>query len=209
MRGPLEPRLTGLRPRPIFGRRPVPPGRNRHLTRDWERAPTVANHSTAAYLRTLGLLLHLLALLLVTGAVLEVVATAWPPRPSLIQWRFGFEGLAAQGVPVTVLGFYLALVAAVLRRQRVGLALLGVLAGLAGAALLALTVVFALDAVQTFGALRLEVVAQVTLANVRAATLDLFGAVLLLVQTVLCFRARRWLKPAGPALIVGQTEQAS
>lgn len=141
-------------------------------------------------LHGLGWSLYCTALLFVASPALEVLATSYPFHPGAPTWRLAALGLLAQSLPVPVFGVLLALVAAVLLKQRAAQTAVSLLCGLGAAALLVGWVTFALDVLPLRRGVRPEALAGFDMTVARSALIMLYCAAVLVILAVLGMHGR-------------------
>jgi hypothetical protein len=150
-------------------------------------------------LRGLGWALYCTALLFVASPALEVLATSYPFHPGAPAWRLAALGLLAQSLPVPVFGVLLALVAAVLLKQRAAQTAVSLLCGLGAASLLAAFATFALDVLQLRRSVRPSALTGFDMTVSRSAFIMLYCAAVLVILAVLGMRRRGVSSQEGEA----------
>jgi hypothetical protein len=98
--------------------------------------------------RALTAALYGVAVLFVTNPIADVVLQTWPIRPAQAEWRYGTIGIGANYLASALLGMLLAVLAATWRGHLRILRVLGVLAVLGAATLVAASATFSLDVLQ-------------------------------------------------------------
>ncbi len=143
--------------------------------------------------RPLGWCLHSLGALLIVAPLLDLAAgvAALNPDQMSVPWRFGVAGLLSGALVLPLLGFGLMLVAtAILEQPRLSL-LLGVKTAVLAIAVLAILVVFGLDALQLRAQVVMGARRAFDMASLKALLTYGFEAVVLTVLSVNAFRIAR------------------
>lgn len=105
---------------------------------------------------SLGRALYLVAALLVVTPLLDVLSNVWPLAIGDLRWRYGTVGLLSGFLLTSLLGMALAVLTAVVLRQRRVLSVLSVLNLVAAVTLLAAAGLFVLDVLQVRGTVPVE-----------------------------------------------------
>lgn len=92
--------------------------------------------------------IYLFGVAFILTAAIDLFSTAWPMRPSEMQWRYGFLGLGGGYLQMPTLGLLLIAVGAILARNATLLRLAGIACLLFALALLVSMGVFGLDVLQ-------------------------------------------------------------
>lgn len=92
--------------------------------------------------------IYLFGVAFILTAAIDLFSTAWPMRPSELQWRYGFLGLGGGYLQMPTLGLLLIAVGAILARNATLLRIAGVACLLLGLALLISLGVFGIDVLQ-------------------------------------------------------------
>lgn len=119
--------------------------------------------------------LYPIGFLLLTVPLVDVALRAMPPQFGTLQWRFATVGLALGNMGTMVLGAGLLGLVAAIRENRKFLRVLGFAALVVAAILLAVVVLFALDALQMRGLVQPALKRQVLLSSAGAAFTASFG----------------------------------
>jgi hypothetical protein len=128
---------------------------------DVEPMPSVA--------RRLAPCLYLVAFILIVLPLFDAAMSTVPFRPGNVQWRFGAIGLLSSTLLTPGLGSLLAVVTAVTLQHVLVQRILAILSWVAAAAVLALLVLFTLDALQTRPMVRPEMRMAYIVASTTAA----------------------------------------
>lgn len=131
--------------------------------------------------RPLAWCLHAVGLLLCLAPLVDLAAGVGSVNPEAVPWRFGAAGLLSGALVLPMLGLCLVLVAAVVLDQLGLIRVLGGVAVLLFLVILAITVSFALDALQVRGQIRQEAKPAFDLATLKAAATYALEAMVLLV----------------------------
>lgn len=102
----------------------------------------------ARQLGAMGWPITIMAVLLVVTPLLQVAAALGSFRPDSVGWRFGAVGLLSGSLLTPLLGIFMAVLAAHLLGKRVLLRILSIIAMLAAMGVIAMLLLFALDALQ-------------------------------------------------------------
>ena len=141
--------------------------------------------------RPLGWCLHGLGVLLIVAPLLDLAAGVGSLNPGQVPWRFGAAGLLSGALVLPLLGFGLMLVAtAILDQPRLS-RLLGVKTAALVLVVLALLVVFGLDALQIRSQIRMDARRAFDLASLKAILTFGFETVVLAILSVSAFRIAR------------------
>jgi hypothetical protein len=119
--------------------------------------------------RRLAPCLYLVAFILIVVPLFDATMSTAPFRPGNVQWRFGAVGLLSSTLLTPGLGFLLAVVTAVTLQHVLMQRILAILSWVAVAAVLALLVLFTLDALQTRPMVRPEMRTAYIVASATAA----------------------------------------
>jgi hypothetical protein len=119
--------------------------------------------------RRLAPCLYLVAFILIVVPLFDAAISTLPFRPGNVQWRFGAIGLLSSTLLTPGLGFLLAVVTAVTLQHVLVQRVLAILSWVAVAAVLALLVLFTLDALQTRPMVRPEMRMAFIVASTTAA----------------------------------------
>lgn len=92
--------------------------------------------------------IYLFGVAFILTAAIDLFSTAWPMRPSEIQWRYGFLGLGGGYLQMPTLGLLLIAVGAILARNATLLRITGIVYLLFALVLLVSMGVFGLDVLQ-------------------------------------------------------------
>ncbi len=143
--------------------------------------------------RPLGWCLHGLGVLLIVAPLLDLVAgvAALNPDQMSVPWRFGVAGLLSGALVLPLLGFGLMLVATAILEQPGLSRLLGVKTAFLVIAVLAILVVFGLDALQLRAQIGMGARRAFDLASLKALLTYGFEAVVLAILSVNAFRIAR------------------
>ncbi|MCH7532009.1 MAG: hypothetical protein IIB36_09680 [Gemmatimonadetes bacterium] len=129
--------------------------------------------------RSVARAVYLVAILLVVGPLLDLVASVWPLSPTSVAWRFAATGLLSKALLVPLLGSLAAVVAALVLEHRRFLRLLSYANAGIAILLIGATIEFVLDTVQLRSGIAPEVTSEYDVAAVRAVVnLVLVGAAL-------------------------------
>ena len=112
--------------------------------------------------------LWIVGLTMILAPLADFLAGLGSPSPGAVPWRFGALGLLSTALLLPTLGLTLVLVAMVLRMQHRALKVLAIIAGLSAVTVIALIVVFGLDAIQVRGQVRQDVKRNFDLATLKA-----------------------------------------
>lgn len=157
--------------------------------------------------RTPAYLIFTLAAILPT---VELILAISPVKPSQVMWRFGAVGLFASAAAAPLIMLLLLYGLALFSEDRVVLYVIGVVAALGAAVLIASAGSFTLDALQMKRQVNPPAMTKFAVASVQALAKLLLQGVAAAVLSVSAFRAARALKrevarPArGSTLVVGQ-----
>lgn len=121
-----------------------------------------------------------IAALIIFDQIGQLAVTIFPLRFHTLQWRFGAYGQAIGFISSLLVADLILLVAATALEARGVLRGLGVLHAVLGVALLAVTLVFTLDAVQIRGMVKPELKGSVDFSAFRAAIIGVLTTALLL-----------------------------
>jgi len=102
-------------------------------------------------LRRLAIPAVVIGVLLVTFPVVELILTVLPPRPSEVSWRYGAGGMASRAIMTPTLGALTMLAGGILAGRRWVVVSVSVVLALGTLALLGVSALFALDAIQMRG----------------------------------------------------------
>lgn len=136
----------------------------------------------------------------------DSVTSLYPWNIADPRWRFGAIGLLSNALILPVLGALIAHVTAAVLRHRAMRRLIGVVATLAGAVIMASLAIFALDALQTRASVQPQMQLSFTVATITAAVKTLLAGATLLaigITTLRALRAERRDSTGTPAPIVG------
>jgi hypothetical protein len=133
--------------------------------------------------RQLAAAAYLVAFTLVAIPLFDAAMATAPFHASSAQWRFATIGLVSNSLLVPTMGLLIAVVTAVTQQQTRSRTLLAIASWLAALAMVALLVLFALDAIQTRSLVREEMRLSFVVASATAAckialcalTLAMFG----------------------------------
>ena len=129
--------------------------------------------------RTVARAVYLVAILLVVGPLLDLVASVWPLSPTSVAWRFAATGLLSKALLVPLLGSLAAVVAALVLEHRRFLRLVSYANAGIAILLIGATILFMLDTIQLRSGIAPEVASEYDAAAVRAlVNLVLVGAAL-------------------------------
>ena len=142
------------------------------------------------FVRTLGWLLYLLALLLIVGPLSQWLVLVWPMRPGLAPWRYGSIGLLEERLTLPMIGLFTATMAAAILEHRAVQGTLGGLSLLAAPVLAGLAVTIALDGLQLRNTVRPEQLRGFDRSLARTALVLLYGAVVTAVLGWVALKAR-------------------
>jgi len=92
--------------------------------------------------------LYLFAAVLISSPLIDLLATAWPPRATDLSWRYGFLGLAAGSLHTPLIGIAIAMVVANVEDHVGALRALGIGCLVAAVALLPVLALWPMDVLQ-------------------------------------------------------------
>jgi hypothetical protein len=151
---------------------------------------------TSGQERSIGWCLHALGTLLIFAPLIDLVGGLWFVEAEGVPWRFGASGLLSGAMVLPALGFGLLILATALLEQLTLRRVLSVLALLLFLAIIGLTVLFGLDALQVRAGIVQAEKPRFDLATMKAMATFGFEA---LVFLTLAFHGRRLGRVAVPA----------
>jgi hypothetical protein len=92
--------------------------------------------------------LYLFAAVLISSPLIDLLTTAWPPRPTDLSWRYGFFGLGAGYLHTPLIGVVLALAVAYVQEHVGALRALGVASLSVAVVLLPVLALWPMDVLQ-------------------------------------------------------------
>lgn len=144
-----------------------------------------------AWARPLAWCLHALGLLLCIAPLLDLAAGVGSINPGEVPWRFGALGLLSGALVLPMVGLGLLLTASVLLDQPGLTRVIGGLAALGLLVILAVIVIFALDALQVRAQIRQEAKRPFDLATVKALATYALESLVALTLAIQSFKLAR------------------